>query len=660
MSDAESPQETGPREPVSRLDLRRPPFWSTGLVVLVTVLGVVGFTVMTAVVGALQAGEPPADLVGPALILLGCLAGVGAGVGYRFWVRSHPMPGVVFHPEAIELPGHLEATKPTRVPYNKIISVGIAGRPGATLLLIETQRSVFLFPFELFVDEEGAKSLADELHRRVKSLPEGPKLMEMARRRRELAERALAIRPIATQALIGVLGVLFANQMLTGGLDSPLGLVRWGANVPVLVQEGQSFRLVTASFLHAHLPHILLNGLALYYLGRLMERFLGSVRFLVLYLLSGLAATLASTYLSGATLSLGASGSIFGLFGGLAWVNWRYRAELPLGLRQPLRVWVIIGVANVLLVLVVPLLGLGQIDVAAHVAGLVAGVAIGAYFARGELDVGVPTTQLTRAVALFLVFIHGVAMTEGVIYAANFDDEHREAAAEAMLSDADADAMTLNNLAWILAIDPRTSEPTMASVEVAARRAVELEPEQGAYRDTLATVLYRRGFLDDAVDEERRAFASRSDELMASQLARFLSARLERDGPMFLGGAGPVMAESDGTRSNSVSIELDGADELGEPTALLVRLGSPFAKGVTVFATLRRGDQHLGLLHVVLGANPESEHRFEIGDGVGESLAGARIRLEVALVDGNPVTGVELGKVRWKLWDHDAEVDELP
>jgi rhomboid protease GluP len=526
--------------------------------------------------------------------------------------------------------------------------------------VVETRRSAYLIPLELFVDEVGPQALAEELTRRVQSLPEGESLMELARQRRDLVERVVSVRPIATQALLGILVVLFANQILSGSLqlqELAFGLVRWGANVPTLVREGEAFRLVTANFLHAHMPHLLVNGVALYFLGRLMERVLGTVRYLVVFLLSGLAAQLTTAYVSGFIFpSSGASGAIFGLLGALAWVNWRFRHELPLGLRQPRRVWVIIAVANLAMIPVLFVLGLGRIDVFAHGGGLIGGAAVCGFFVRRGLEVGKPPTSYARAVALALVVLFAVGMTQGIVYAARFDDERREVVAQQMLANLDADAASLNNLAWMVVIDPRTTGPTLARAEAAARRAVEqVAPtpgaggfEESAYRDTLATVLYRRGSFDEAVAMERQAFALRPDALLASQLARFLAARLDRDGPMLLAGA-----------RDDVTLAFSGEDEDGEPEAIRLTTGS-LAPGGTVLAVLRRGDQHLGLLRIEVGRGAAAESHLPIGDGVGESLAGSRVRLDVALLDATAPADIEAGTARSKLWDHDPEVDVLP
>jgi len=86
---------------------------------------------------------------------------------------------------------------------------------------------------------------------------------------------------------------------------------------PYGVAEGDYYRLLTAMFLHYGVVHLLLNMWALWILGRLLEAALGPVRFLTLYLVSGLGGSVAVYLFAPLGLTAGASGAIFGLFAAL-------------------------------------------------------------------------------------------------------------------------------------------------------------------------------------------------------------------------------------------------------------------------------------------------------------------------------------------------------
>jgi membrane associated rhomboid family serine protease len=130
------------------------------------------------------------------------------------------------------------------------------------------------------------------------------------------------------------------------------------------IAEGQWYRLVTSVFLHQEVWHIGFNMLGLWWLGGPLETALGRVRFLALYLLSGLAGS-ALTYLVAAPNqpSLGASGAIFGLLGATAVLMRRMNHDM--------RPVLVLLALNLVLTFT-----MGGIAWEAHVGGLVAGVLI--------------------------------------------------------------------------------------------------------------------------------------------------------------------------------------------------------------------------------------------------------------------------------------------
>ncbi len=138
------------------------------------------------------------------------------------------------------------------------------------------------------------------------------------------------------------------------------------------ILAGQWWRLVTAIFLHGNLLHIAFNGYALANLGPAIEDAVGSRRFLVVFVATGIASFVASAVLMPSVPSLGASGALFGLIGcGIA-CGWK-RGGRAGALRDELVRWAIFG----FLLLLVP-----GIDHAAHAGGFVAGIALGAVLGR--------------------------------------------------------------------------------------------------------------------------------------------------------------------------------------------------------------------------------------------------------------------------------------
>ena len=119
-----------------------------------------------------------------------------------------------------------------------------------------------------------------------------------------------------TMSVIGICVGLYAVVGWVGALG---GLARWGMQPFMIAVNDEWYRLFTSMFLHAGLLHLALNMYGLFLLGPPLERVLGHGRFLTLFVLSGLGGAVASfAFSSVATLSVGASGAIFGLMA--AWI----------------------------------------------------------------------------------------------------------------------------------------------------------------------------------------------------------------------------------------------------------------------------------------------------------------------------------------------------
>jgi rhomboid protease GluP len=190
-------------------------------------------------------------------------------------------------------------------------------------------------------------------------------------------------RPWVTGALLAAMlgahavtaGVMLSRgrsaAVALGGGRGPNLLERMGAMAAPEVAGGAVWRLVSAVFLHGDGLHLLVNAWALWSLGRVAESAWGGARFAWLFLLSGVAG-FALSFAGGNTLSVGASGGVFGLMGALVVFGWRYREDLPqdIGriLRRRILPWVVVNLA----------IGasLPFIDNLAHVGGLLCGIVL--------------------------------------------------------------------------------------------------------------------------------------------------------------------------------------------------------------------------------------------------------------------------------------------
>ncbi|MER5463323.1 rhomboid family intramembrane serine protease [Streptomyces sp. NPDC002668] len=188
---------------------------------------------------------------------------------------------------------------------------------------------------------------------------------------RTVAGGSVAADPrLLTKILIGLNLAAFLVQLSVGDRFTDQFDLIGRAFVPELgsvegVAEGQWYRLVTAMFLHGGYVHIAFNMLSLWWIGGPLEAALGRVRYLALYLLSGLAGSALTYLIAGSNVpSLGASGAIFGLFGATAVLMRRLNYDM-----RP--------VIALLVINLIFTFGWPSIAWQAHVGGLVAGVVIG-------------------------------------------------------------------------------------------------------------------------------------------------------------------------------------------------------------------------------------------------------------------------------------------
>ncbi len=181
---------------------------------------------------------------------------------------------------------------------------------------------------------------------------------------------------LAINIVIYVLTVFLSLLLIQGPTNvftpSP-SILNLGWKRNDLIVQGEYWRLLTAMFLHGNLLHILFNGYALYILGPQAERIYGSLRFLTLYVLAGLSGSIAS-YAFSRNPSVGASGAIFGLVGGLGVFFYLGRTILGDTGRSQLQGMITIVMINLIIGFTA---GGGIIDNYAHIGGLIGGMLAG-------------------------------------------------------------------------------------------------------------------------------------------------------------------------------------------------------------------------------------------------------------------------------------------
>lgn len=202
--------------------------------------------------------------------------------------------------------------------------------------------------------------------------------------------------PFITYSIILICIVLFVAMYIFGaGSTSIKTLIDFGANAVAYTKAGEYFRLFTTIFLHAGIIHLICNMYSLYVLGPQIESFYGKLKYLIIFILSGISGSLLSTAFAGSnTLSVGASGAIFGLLGAILYFGYHYRVYLGNVLKSQIIPLIVINLAIGFF--------LTGIDNFAHIGGLIGGI-----FASQA--VGVPDKSTTadriNGVVLTLIYI---------------------------------------------------------------------------------------------------------------------------------------------------------------------------------------------------------------------------------------------------------------
>jgi rhomboid protease GluP len=181
-------------------------------------------------------------------------------------------------------------------------------------------------------------------------------------------------RPTFTYFFFGLNIFIFIVMAFAGGSTNGPTLMAFGVKSNAEIANGQWWRFVTPIFLHIGLLHILFNSYALWVVGPQVEKLYGGARFVIIYVLTGVAGVAASYFYHPENESAGASGAIFGLFGVLLVFGIRHRHDIPPFFKRAVGT----GVLPVILINLVIGFSIPAIDNSAHIGGLLAGAALAA------------------------------------------------------------------------------------------------------------------------------------------------------------------------------------------------------------------------------------------------------------------------------------------
>lgn len=298
-------------------------------------------------------------------------------------------------------------------------------------------------------------------------------------------------------AILAINVAVFLAQSASGvSVSSPTvaDLIKWGGDLGTLTTHGQWWRTLTCIFVHAGIVHLAMNMFVLWSIGPFVERLLGNLGFLVLYLFAGIAGSLASLIHAPSVVSIGASGAIFGLYGGIVGFLLRSKGTLPNEVVKQL--WRTAGAFifyNVLYGMAV-----AGLDQAAHFGGFIGG-ALGGLVLGHPLDARGFAGRTLRSLVLAALGIAGFCVAVATIpKATDFQAELKQySQIEQTTLDRLNQASTQNhagqltNAQWSDIVEQEVLPPWR--VELTRLRALpRLDARQAQLRDRLADYLNQR------------------------------------------------------------------------------------------------------------------------------------------------------------------------
>jgi membrane associated rhomboid family serine protease/Flp pilus assembly protein TadD len=282
--------------------------------------------------------------------------------------------------------------------------------------------------------------------------------------------------PIATLVILALNVAIFMLMEFAGGSKNPEVLLNFGASYGPFIRRGEYWRLVMPMFLHIGLPHLILNTLGLFVLGRILETIYGYGRFALLYVASGMGGVFLSITLS-RHVSAGASGAIFGIAGAMLTVGYLHRAAVPRRWRRAFGGGILpLIVLNLFLGFSIP-----GIDNWGHVGGLFVGMLASGLIPPPGLDWDPDSTpaEPSQAMVIIPMAIVVLAMSAAV-------EHHRASQAIARL------------------IEDSRKMQAAGRIDQALQRAQEaarLAPHDDRTHEQLGSLYLRQGQTEEAIRE---------------------------------------------------------------------------------------------------------------------------------------------------------------
>jgi rhomboid protease GluP len=187
--------------------------------------------------------------------------------------------------------------------------------------------------------------------------------------RRESFKQYLTKFPI-TSLIIAINVVYFVLLHLFPAVNDGETIYKWGAYYLPAVQDGEYYRLIAPIFMQIGVSHFIFNVFSIFMFVSVLEHLIGGIRFIVIYMVSGVAGYVTTFLFSTTDLGLGASGAIFGVLGAFLYLSSKKSPLLDDASRKTI---IPILILNLIFTFIDP-----GISITGHIGGLIAGFVLSA------------------------------------------------------------------------------------------------------------------------------------------------------------------------------------------------------------------------------------------------------------------------------------------
>lgn len=218
----------------------------------------------------------------------------------------------------------------------------------------------------------------------------------------DAALRARTSRLLLTPASVAVMVAIWAAMFWSRGGDEATHVLSWGGSIGTRTTNGEWWRLMTSMFVHGSVVMLALNGAAIYQVGGVLERLAGRGTVAAVFVLSGILAAIASIASQPVTVTAGASGGLFGLYGlmiAAVVMSRRPSSEVPEEFRIAIPPIAIRRIATVAVGMLLVNAISGSLTFAAELAALATGLTGGVVLMRGIAECVPPAQRLAATTA---------------------------------------------------------------------------------------------------------------------------------------------------------------------------------------------------------------------------------------------------------------------